>query len=108
LLLASRGRALVCDEIVEVLWPQNPPQNPEAAVATLVSRLRSVLGPRAVLGSKGVYRPGVAPDVVVDLDEAATFVAEAERRVSTEPGSASTSARRALLLLARPALEHRR
>lgn len=108
LLVASRGRALVCDEIVEVLWPQNPPQNPEAAVATLVSRLRSVLGPRAVLGSKGVYRPGVAPDVVVDLDEAATFVAEAERRVSTEPGSASTSARRALLLLARPALEHRR
>jgi DNA-binding SARP family transcriptional activator/tetratricopeptide (TPR) repeat protein len=108
MLAAARGRALTCDEIVEVLWPTAPPRRPEAAVATLVSRLRSVLGPEAVLGARGSYRQGMAPQVEVDLDEAATFVVEAEQRLPAEPAVAATAAQRALHLLARPALENRR
>jgi DNA-binding SARP family transcriptional activator/tetratricopeptide (TPR) repeat protein len=105
LLAASRGRALSCDEIVAVLWPDAPPHHPEAAVATLVSRLRSVLGSGAVLGGRGSYRQGTSPDVDVDLDEAATLVDEAERRLAAEPAVAATAAQRALSLLSRPALE---
>lgn len=105
--MAARGRALACDEIVEVLWPDGPPPRPEAAIATLVSRLRSVLGAGAVLGSKGVYRLGTAPDVVVDLEEATAFVAEAGRCAASEPGVAASAARRALQLLDRPVMEHR-
>jgi DNA-binding SARP family transcriptional activator len=108
MLAASRGRALSCDEIVEVLWPGAPPRRPEAAVATLVSRLRSVLGTEAVLGIRGSYRQGTHPHVEVDLDEAARFVAEAEHRLAAEPAVAASAARRALQLLARPALEDRR
>ena len=103
LLAAARGRALSCDEIVEVLWPTGPPGRPEAAVATLVSRLRSVLGAEAVLGARGSYRQGMAPQVQVDLDEAATFVSEAEHRLPAEPAARPPPRTGALRLLARPA-----
>jgi DNA-binding SARP family transcriptional activator/tetratricopeptide (TPR) repeat protein len=105
LLAASRGRALSCDEIVAVLWPDAPPHRPEAAVATLVSRLRSVLGSGAVLGARGSYRQGTPPDLDVDLDEAAALVDEAEHRLAAEPAVAAAAAQRALRLLSRPALE---
>ena len=40
LLAVERARLLAVDQIAEVLWAGNPPQEPMQHVATLVSRLR--------------------------------------------------------------------
>src|SRR4051794_6934751 len=43
LLAVRRGRAVPVDEAAEALWPEGPPDRFEQNVASLVSRLRSVL-----------------------------------------------------------------
>lgn len=80
LLALDRGRVTTVDRIVDALWGDRPPSRPEANVATLVSRLRSVLGPHAVLGGRAGYRLGTA--VRTDLDDAAELTAGAERHLA--------------------------
>ena len=66
LLAARRGDVLTGAEIAGVLWPQESPSDPDAVVASLVSRLRRVLGPDAVLGGREGYRLGaVETDVAL-------------------------------------------
>ncbi len=65
LLAVERGHLVSTDRIVEVLWPDGPPSRPVENVATLVSRLRSWLGPAVVEGHREGYRLG--PDADVDL-----------------------------------------
>ena len=100
-LLAARRRQLVpTDRIVAALWADLPPQRPDRAVATLVSRLRAALGTSAVLGGPGGYRLGDPPGVRVDLDEAARLTAECRARLARgETALAAAAGRRACALL---------
>lgn len=68
-LAAARGSPVTVDDIVTDLWPGTPPRGPGDNVATLVSRLRALLGPDAVLGGRPAYRIG--PAVEVDVAQAA-------------------------------------
>lgn len=104
LLAIERGRTLSTDSVADALWPDEPPRDPARGVASLVSRLRKVLGSGAVVGARGSYRLGDPPGVEVDLDVVATFLAEAVRRVAPEPGLAAAAAERALDILAAGAL----
>jgi DNA-binding SARP family transcriptional activator len=82
LLAAERGGVVPADRVVEALWGDcGGPKRPVENVATLVSRLRGVLGAEAVLGGRRGYKLGVPPVVRVDLDEAAGLVREAEGRL---------------------------
>ncbi len=101
LLAAERARVVTVDRVVEVLWAgEAGPRRPAENVATLVSRLRRVLGPSWVEGGRDGYRLARPPDVTVDLDEAQGWVSEAERRDSAgEPGLALAAASRAIDLL---------
>jgi DNA-binding SARP family transcriptional activator len=76
LLGARAGRAVVMDQVVDALWTGPSPRQPEANVATLVSRLRATFGRGIVAGGHGGYRLG--DGIRVDLHEAATLVAAAE------------------------------
>jgi DNA-binding SARP family transcriptional activator len=49
-LATARGTVVPIDRIASALWPEHPPQHPAENVATLVSRIRSNLGPEAVHG----------------------------------------------------------
>jgi SARP family transcriptional regulator, regulator of embCAB operon len=49
-LLTNRRRPLERDALVDVLWPQGAPRAAGVALRSLLSRLRSVLGPDAVAG----------------------------------------------------------
>ena len=71
LLAVHRGQVVGVDRIVEALWEDGPPRQPEQNVATLVSRLRAVLGPEVITGGRGGYRLGAPPAVRVDVDVAA-------------------------------------
>ncbi|MGD9986695.1 ATP-binding protein [Pseudonocardia sp.] len=98
-LAVHRTRTVPADELAHVLWGDTPPSRPVENVATLVSRLRAALGASVVLGGRDGYRLGTPPDVRVDLDDAARFVAEATARAATEPGLAAAAAQQALRLL---------
>jgi len=105
LLAVERGALVPTETVVEVLWPAAMPARPIENVATLVSRLRSWLGPSAVTGSRQGYRLGA--EVEVDLVEATTLVTRAEQaNVDGRSGAALVASEQAGRLLARgPVLE---
>ena len=99
-LLAVERPALVpVDRIVDVLWPNEPPAAPEQNVATLVSRLRAVLGADLIQGGRAGYRLAAGPGIVVDLDAAAGFCEQAEGKLGTAAAVALAAAERAHELL---------
>jgi DNA-binding SARP family transcriptional activator len=70
LLAVERPSLVPLDRIVEVLWDGEPPAAAEQNVASLVSRLRGVLGSGVIQGGRPGYRLGGLPAVSVDLDAA--------------------------------------
>jgi len=102
LLVARRGAVVPADVVAEALWGDRPPADPDANLATLVSRLRSVLGADAIAGDRHGWRfAGRYPRIVIDLDEAERLTAEAEARLDDEPALAGAAAGHALGLLGR-------
>ncbi len=99
LLTVERPGLVPVDRIVAALWAGDPPVAADQNVATLVSRLRAVLGTEAILGGRHAYRLADGPLVSVDIDEAAQFCDRAERALAAAPAVALTAAERALGLL---------
>jgi DNA-binding SARP family transcriptional activator len=93
LLCARRGEVLGSTEVAAVLWPAQPPADPDAVIASLVSRLRRVLGPDAVVGGRDGYRIGA---VETDVDRARRLLGDAEW---APPALASAGAQAAARLL---------
>ena len=93
-LAVERGRLLPVEHIVDLLWGDARSLRPARDTATLVSRLRSVLGRWTVVGGRAGYRLGDA--VRVDLDEAGALVDDADARLGAgELAQAVVAARRA-------------
>lgn len=107
LLAAERGALVPLDRIVDALWPDQPPADPSANVATLVSRTRRLIGTDLIAAGVRSYGLAERGAWTVDLDEADRLVAEATARAGAadEPLLAGAAARAALALLgAQPAL----
>jgi DNA-binding SARP family transcriptional activator len=102
LLAVERRGLLSADRIADVVWaaPDAPPADPGQAVATLVSRLRSVLGPEVIRGGRAGYQLAGEPEVSVDLDAAARYCEHAELRLPVVPAAALAAAGHAAELLA--------
>ena len=89
-LLRERGRVVPRDVLVEALWPERVPADPEANLAVLASRARRALGESSlILACQGGY-------VFADDDrcwvDAEAFAAAAERgRVSLASGHAAAA-----------------
>ena len=79
LLAVERPTLVSVDRIVDVLWAGERPAAAEHNVATLVSRLRGVLGSGIIVGGRQGYRLAGEPRVGVDLDAAARCCERAER-----------------------------
>jgi DNA-binding SARP family transcriptional activator/tetratricopeptide (TPR) repeat protein len=99
LLAVERARLVSVDRISDVLWAGDPPAEPAQHVATLVSRLRRVLGSDAIRGGRQGYQLARAPAVMIDLDEAARLTSHAERELAMVPAAAGTAAERAVEIL---------
>ena len=83
LLAVERPGLVPVDRIVDILWPNERPTAPEQNVATLVSRLRAVLGADLVQGGRAGYRLAAAPGIAVALDAAARLCDQAEAKLAT-------------------------
>jgi DNA-binding SARP family transcriptional activator/tetratricopeptide (TPR) repeat protein len=99
LLAVQRPGPVPVDRIIDVLWADDPPAAAEQNVASLVSRLRGVLGPGVILGGRPGYRLAISPEVSVDLDTAAGYCEHAERKLAASSAIALAAAEQAIGLL---------
>ena len=99
LLAVERPGLVPVDRVVDVLWPNERPSAPEQNVATLVSRLRAVLGADLIQGGRMGYRLAADSGIVVDLDTAARLCEQAEGKLATAAAVALAAAERAHELL---------
>jgi DNA-binding SARP family transcriptional activator len=99
-LAASRPGLVAADQLAELLWDGEAPAGSERNIASLVSRLRAVLGTGVIRGGRSGYRLGDAADVTVDLDTAGRLCDQAERSIQRAPSVALAAAERAISLLA--------
>ncbi len=96
MLAVEVGHLVPTDRIVDDLWPDGAPAKAEQNVASLVSRLRRLVGKDHIQGGRTGYRG----DFTTDLHEADALVTEAEGRLAAGAvGPAATAARRALAIL---------
>ncbi|MEP6696332.1 MAG: AAA family ATPase [Pseudonocardiales bacterium] len=98
-LAVARGQLVPTEDIVGALWPGGRPARPGDSVATLVSRLRRVLGAEVLLGGRGGYALADDSDVRVDIAEAERWVAQAQALLREAPALSVVAAGRALDLL---------
>ena len=115
-MVVGRRRPMSRDELIDVVWPDEAPADPDGAFATLLTRLRTALGP-GVLCGRGELVLDLGEDAWVDWEAARDSVAAAEARLATgdaraalEIGSAGLEiARRPLLPgISTPWIEDRR
>ena len=99
----AQGRPVTIERLAEVIWVDDPPRDPPAQVAVIMSRLRRVLGASRISHGDAGY--ALHADWV-DLSAAAELASEAERRLrEDEPPAALAAATAARLLLAHPSLD---
>jgi DNA-binding SARP family transcriptional activator/tetratricopeptide (TPR) repeat protein/energy-coupling factor transporter ATP-binding protein EcfA2 len=89
-LAVNRDRAVRREELIDALWPVNPPERPEAALATLLTRTRAAIGRRALSG--GSYlRLELPSDASIDW-EVVQRAADSAREVLSEGDAAAAVA----------------
>lgn len=103
-LALNRSRAVRRDEAIDALWPARPPAAPDAALRTVLARLRRVLGARRVKGRDQLWLD-LGDGATIDVEEAAAGAEEAERSLAEgNVDRASAAASASLEILERPLL----
>ena len=103
-LIVGRGTPIARDELIETIWAERPPVDPDAAFSTLLTRLRSALGPGVVEG-RGELTLVLDADAWIDWEVAQCSAAAAERHlVACDARAALDSAVAGLEIVRRPFL----
>ena len=80
-LVCERARPLAREEVVEVLWSNEPPAAWESALNALASKLRKLSSAWHLASEYGAYQLRLPPDAWVDWEAAARSLDEAEGAV---------------------------
>ena len=105
-LVAARGKAVSANRLIELVWDEDPPGNPIAALQSYVSHLRRRIEPSAGRGRHAVLRSEPAgyslhlPPAAVDAWHFEAIVNAAANRRSS--ASACNSSQRAASASAQP------
>jgi DNA-binding SARP family transcriptional activator len=76
-LVVARGRPVTRDELVDLLWPHDPPASPETSLRPLLTRLRRALGEHRLVG-RAQLGIDLGPGAWVDVEVAETAASRAE------------------------------
>jgi DNA-binding SARP family transcriptional activator len=115
-LVVSRSQPMSRDQLIEVIWPHNPPADPDGAFSTLLTRVRGALGAGVVRG-RGELTIDLGPDPWIDWEVAHESVGAGEARLAAGYARAALEAaseglaiarRRLLPGISTPWLEERR
>ena len=82
-LVLHRLRAIHRDELIDALWPDNPPAAADAALSALLSKLRRLL-PAGTLDGRGELRLTLSADAWVDLELAREAIHRAESALAQQ------------------------
>lgn len=96
-LAVDAGAVVSARALTDDLWPLDAPDDPRAALQSLVSRLRRALGPETIEAVSGGYRLALTRDEI-DLTRFQDLVAAS--RAAPDAGRAAALAREALALWA--------
>jgi DNA-binding SARP family transcriptional activator len=98
-LVINRERGVTRDEVIDALWPEAPPQSPEAGLSTLLARLRPVVG-EGVLTGRAQLSLELGPQPWIDIEVARRRGAEAQAAIGEgRPAEARAAAEEALALI---------
>jgi DNA-binding SARP family transcriptional activator len=99
-LAAHRGRIVRRDVLVDVVWPGESPQDPEAVLSSLLSRLRPLVAPARLESAGGGVALRLPEGSSVDLDEAEQALVAAQAALAAgEARAAWTDAAQALAVV---------
>ena len=99
-LAAHHDRIVRRDVLVDVVWPEQTPQDPEAVLSTLLSRLRPLIAPAKLEGSGGGVALRLPEGASVDLEDAETALVAAQAALAAgEARGAWADAARALAVV---------
>ena len=98
-LVVNRGRAVERDALIEALWADAPPSDPESALSAILSKLRRAIAPAALEGRSALTL--VLPDKTwVDLDAASEALHRAEADAAQDHFAGAWSPSRVALHIA--------
>jgi DNA-binding SARP family transcriptional activator len=103
-LVVNRHRPVERRELLDLLWPGDRPDAPEAGLSTVLARVRRAVGPGVIEGRAELLLR-LEPDADVDIERAAARSEQAERAVASgHHGEAKAAAQEALEIIQRPLL----
>jgi DNA-binding SARP family transcriptional activator len=81
LLVLNRARPVARDELIDALWPGEPPADPDEALSALLSKVRQAVGKDALTGRRELTL--VLPaDVEVDFEQASAASERAQSAIA--------------------------
>jgi DNA-binding SARP family transcriptional activator/tetratricopeptide (TPR) repeat protein len=102
--LVVAGRPVSRDELIGALWPGRPPAHPDAALASVLAKVRREL-PAGVIAGRKTLSLELPSDADVDVLQVRRSVADGERALSSgDSRTALEAAQAAADLVARPLL----
>ena len=103
-LVLNRTRSVSRGELVALLWPERSPRAPEAALNTVLARLRGVIG-RSVIAGRGQLVLRLPSETWIDVEAADAGATEAESLLAAgQHDEAIERIREALAVVAAPLL----
>ena len=96
---AHRIKPLARDELIEAIWPEEPPPAADVALRALLSKLRRVLGDAALEGADPVR--AILPGAWIDLEAAHEAIHGAESAIALREWARAWSSSQTALFTAR-------
>ena len=103
-LVLNHRRPVDRDELLDVLWSASPPADPDAALSSVLAKVRRAVGPDLIKGRRALTLQ-LADDAEVDVQRVAAQIEQAERALAAhDAATALCAAESSLSLLAHPLL----
>jgi DNA-binding SARP family transcriptional activator len=95
-LVLNQDRPVSRDELLDVLWPSRPPAAPEAALSSVLAKVRRSLGRDVIKGRQALVLQ-LEPDDRLDLKVVGEQIARAERALAERDLAAALQAAQTVL-----------